>query len=837
METPGPLLPDQSGARVGPYRLLREIGSGGMGTVYLARRDDGQYSKSVALKMSHAGGFDLRDRFWKERQILACLNHPNIAALLDGGESEDGRLYEVMEYVDGLPLNTYCHNHRLNLEERLRLFLAACAAVQHAHRHLIVHRDLKPGNILVTSDGVVKLIDFGIAKVLRPDLFPMFALDTLPGDSMMTLIYASPEQIQGEPVSTATDVYALGVVLFELLTGQFPYSGQLSGLALRESICTRPPRRLSDAQPADAARRTRLAGGDLDTIVAMALRKEPDRRYGSVEQMAADIERHLNGFPVSARKDTLRYRATKFVGRHRSMVAASVAAVVVLAASSVVNYRIARQAENERDTARVVADFMAGIFHAPNPSAASGGSSLTARELLERGEARIEEELKAKPEVRARLLTIMAQTQKDIGNLDRGLTLFERALHVRLSLHGENHPDVAETLHGMARVLNVKGRYDESEQALRRALRIQQATLPRSSRDTLRTMSTLGLVLNQRGLIDQSAAVLEAALVELRKMGDAAHGSEDDLYEDTLNSYSLALQELGRFDECEQARRSLLELDRRRYGEQHINYAMDLATVGSMLREREAFDEAEPMLRRSLELHRKILPPGSVGVVHTMQYLALCLQKMGRLDEAEALWNELRPLRIKLVGDRHRFVASDLAGWADLLRLRGDLAAAETALRKAIEIRRAVLKVNHPVLASSHAMLGQILAARGQFDAAETELRAAYDLLRTLHGEDNPRTTAAAALELGRFLARRGGAASRHDEAARLLRHSYESRRLGLPAGDWQLSESMLEYGRFLTASGRAKEGEPLVSRAEAIRERRSVPTPAAAAARKLAAL
>lgn len=834
MESPDPQLrPNPAGVRIGPYRLLREIGSGGMGTVYLARRDDGQYSKSVALKMSHAGGFDLRDRFWKERQILACLNHPNIAALLDGGESEDGRLYEVMEYVDGIPLNTYCANHQLSVEKRLRLFLLACAAVQHAHRHLIVHRDLKPGNILVTPEGSVKLIDFGIAKVLRPELFPMFSLDTLPGDAMMTMIYASPEQIRGEPVSTATDVYALGVVLFELITGQFPYSGQLSGLALRESICTKPPRRLSDAMNLDAAARTRLAGGDLDTIAAMALRKEPDRRYSSVEQMAADIDRHLSGFPVSARKDTMRYRASKFVGRHRSMVAAAAAAVIVLAASSVVNYRIARQAEYERDTARVVADFMAGIFHAPNPSSASGGSSLTARELLERGESRIDEELKDKPEVRARLLTIMGQTQKDLGNLDRGLALFERALEVRLTLHGENHPDVAETLHGMARVLNVKGRYDESEKALRRALLIQQAALPRSSRDTLRTMSTLGLVLNQRGQVEQSAAVLEAALVELRKTGDDAHGSDDDLYEDTLNSYSLALQELGRFDECEQARRTLLELDRRRYGEAHINYAMDLATVGSMLRERDALDQAEPMLRRSLELHRKILPAGSTGVIHTMQYLALCLQKMGRLDEAEALWNELRPLRVKLVGEKHRFVASDLAGWADLLRRRGDLNAAEAAMRKAIEIRKAVLKENHPIHANSRISLGHILADRGSLTAAESEFRGAYDLLRRLHGEDNPRSTAAAELELGRALAHVAG---RGEEAGRLLRHSYEARRQALPPDDWQLSDSMLEYGRFLTAAGRPAEGEPLVGKANAIRER-STQQQHQSASRKLAAL
>lgn len=815
MESPGRRHPDRSGMRVGPYRLLREIGTGGMGTVYLAARDDGQYAKSVALKISHfATGEDVRARFYKERQILACLNHPNIAALLDGGETEDGHLYEVMEYVDGKPIHAYCDEHHLNVEARLRLFLHVCAAVQHAHRHLIVHRDLKPANILVTPDGVLKLIDFGIAKVLRPDLFPLLAMETQPGDAMMTPLYASPEQIKGEPVSTSTDVYALGVVLFELLARESPYAWAQSGLALREAICEQAPRKLSESAD-EGALRKRLRG-DLETIVAMTLRKEPERRYGSVEQLASDIERHLDGFPISARQDAGAYRVKKFLGRHRSLVAATAAAVVVLTGSSVVNYRLARQAEYERDTARAVADFMGRIFSASNP-VISSGKDLTAREVLERGEERIDEELKDKPEVRARLLTIIGQTQKDLGNVDRAQVLLERALAARVALHGETHAEVAETLHGLARVLNIRGRLDESETALRRALRIQQAVLPRANRATLWTMNTLGLVLHQRGQLGESAVLLESALAELNRGGDAQAGSADDLFEDTLNNYSLVLQELGRFDECEQARRTLMELDRKRHGEEHLNYAMDLAVVGTMLSDRAAYEEAEPMLRRAYEVHRKILKPGSNGVIHTMHYLALCLQRMGRLAEAEALWNELRPLRVKLTGEKHRLVASDWGGWADLLRRKGDLAGAEAAARRALEIRAGALKPGHPAHASSHAELGRALAEKGDLSGAEAELRAAYELLRTRHGDSNPRSTAGMQLELGRVLARMG----RRAEAETLLRQSYEVRRNSLPADDWQLAESMFEYGQFLVAVGRGNEGEPLVAKANAVRSRR----------------
>jgi serine/threonine-protein kinase len=647
-------------------------------------------------------------------------------------------------------------------------------------------------------------------------LFPVPASETQPGDAMMTPLYASPEQIRGEPVTTATDVYALGVVLFELLTGQLPYAGALTGLPLRDSICNQNPRRASETVDDSGAVTPKRLAGDLDTILAMALRKEPERRYGSVEQMASDIERHLNGFPVSAQPDSIRYRASKFVVRHRTAAAAAAAAVVVLAASSVVNYRVARQAEYDRDTARVVADFMARLFHASNPVEASG-KNVTARQLLERGEERIDEELKDKPEVRARLLTIIGKTQKDLGNLDRALALHQRALRVRTTLFGEDHPDIAESLHAMAQVLNVKGRYEESEQALRRALRIQQAALPPSSRATLHTMGTLGLVLNQRGLLEESVAVLEPALAELRKAGGAENGSADDLYEDTLNNYSLSLQELGRFDECEKARRALLELDRKRYGEEHINFAMDLASVGHLLMERDEVDEAEPMLRRSLALHRKLLAPGSNGVVHTMQYLAICLQKMGRLEEAEALWNELRPARIRIVGEKHRLVATDLSYFGDLLLRKGDAASAEAALRKAIEMRRGLLKPGHPAHAGGRIMLGRVLMERGELAAAESEMRLALDVYRGRHGHRNPRTTATAELQLGRVLWRLG----RNGEAEQALRQSYESRRDALPEGDWQLSESMLEYGRFLTATGQGSQGEALVAKANSIRGRR----------------
>ena len=326
-----------AGELIGPYRVLREIGRGGMGTVYLAERADQQYEKQVAIKLIKPGmdtDAVLR-HFRNERQILASFDHPNIARLFDGGTTEDGLPYFVMEYVEGLPINEYCTNHELSLVDRLKLFREVCAAVSYAHRHTVIHRDIKMSNILVTSEGIPKLLDFGIAKILTPGAGAE-ALMTMTSLRPMTPEYASPEQIRGEPVTTASDVYSLGVVLYELLTGRSPY--RFTSRAPRDverAITEQEPMRPSTAtglhrnQHSELSNR-KLLRGDLDNILLMALRKEPARRYQTVDQFAEDIRRHLESRPVRARKDTIGYRARKFVRRNKVAVAASLLILVSL---------------------------------------------------------------------------------------------------------------------------------------------------------------------------------------------------------------------------------------------------------------------------------------------------------------------------------------------------------------------------------------------------------------------------------------------------------------------------------------------------------------------------
>ncbi len=480
-------------------------------------------------------------RFRSERQILATLEHPNIAKLLDGGTTDDGRPYLVMELIDGLPIDTYAATKRLTVRNRLRLVIKVCRAVQFAHQNLVVHRDLKPANILITSDGEPKLLDFGIAKLLSPDDFPQTVQATGPGFLPMTPAYASPEQVRGDAITTATDVYAFGVLLYELLAGQRPYEvDRARPQEAMRAICEVDPPRPSTVVPASVASagaatpavvspavagpgpnlaswRRHLAG-DLDSIVLKALNKEPTKRYASAAELEQDLERHLNGLPVAARDATWRYRSGKFVKRHR--LGLGVAAAAVVATVTFVVMLLVQRGEilAQQSRGELVISFLTEMFAFPDPSRAMV-ETITAREILERGARRIETELTSQPTVQADLQSTMGRTFLNLGLHEEA----EKHLLRALALQGKGNERKsalarATTLHGLANLRLSKSDFAHAEQRAREALALRRRWLGSRHADVVLTLITLGRIHDLAGDRDSAAAEFTEALEHARKL-------------------------------------------------------------------------------------------------------------------------------------------------------------------------------------------------------------------------------------------------------------------------------------------------------------------------------
>jgi serine/threonine-protein kinase len=792
-----------SSQRVGHYRLLRKIGEGGMSEVYLAVRADDEYQKRVALKVvrQDIDREDMLRRFRTERQILAGLDHANIATLLDGGTTDEGRPYFVMDYIEGVPLDEYCDRNRLSVRERLNLFQQVCSAVEYAHRNLVVHRDIKANNILVTAEGVPKLLDFGIAKLLKPDQFAQQVEYTATWMRPMTPQYASPEQIQGKPITTSSDVYSLGVLLYKLLTGHLPY--RLRGRHPTEFariVAEEEPDRPSTAithpeepVPGEAgrdpvtaetvswARSTqpgqlrRLLTGDLDNIVLMALRKEPQRRYRSVEQFSDDIQRYQTGLPVIARKDTLGYRAGKFLSRNWLGVAAAVAFLALLTGFSIAMAlqasRIARerdQARRERDRAERVVGFMEEIFQISDPVAGTG-ENVSAREILARGAERVVSELDDQPDVKATLLAAIGTVNRNLGLFDRARPLLEQALETRRGLFGEEHPLVAESLHDLAVCARLMGDIGEAEQFHRQALELRRSLLGEQSPETVETLNDLGIVLRQKGDFKAAESVYREALrIQQETQGDKTEQATGK------NNLATLLIQMGDPTGAEILFRESLDLRREMLDPKHPLVAQNLSNLGASLGMQGKYDEAEPYLREALEIYREVLDEEHPSLVEGLNNLAKLLQRKGDHDAAEPLYREALRIERKRVGGDHLNVVHLLTNLAGMLQEKGDLAAAEDAARESIAVGRRSLGNLHPVVGSALVRLGSVLIDTGRSEDAEAMIREALDIYRASLSEDHWRQAEARSL-LGHGLAAMG----RFSEGEPMVLEGYEGLRAG----------------------------------------------------------
>lgn len=702
------------GTRIGPYQLDQRIGHGGMGVVYRAHRVDEQYHREVAIKLVRSGhdADEMTRRFRVERQILANLQHPNIATLLEGGVTQDGQPYLVMPYVPGVPITDYADTHALRVADRLRLFRTVCDAVQYAHANLVVHRDLKPSNILVTDDGDVRLLDFGIAKLLAPEDAGVTAVLTTDA-FLLTPEHAAPEQLQRKPVTTATDVYALGVLLYELLTGVRPFRAG-SQIELYRAICEDEPKRPSEI--------SRQLPGDLDHILLMALRKEPERRYASAGQLAEDVTRFLEGRTVLARPDAVGYRARRFVGRNRTAVSlAGIAAVLLIAgligtASQARRARAeATQAAADRDRAERVSALLVDVFRLSDPET-TRGRTITAREVLAEGAARIVRDLDGQPEPQADLLIQLGRIYENLGLFDEASAQVEHAVELRRSLHGERHPRVAEALTDLARIRILQQRADEGMELARNAVStLRQNGSERDPHPALPdALLALGAALRAASAPAETAETYTAALSLLERQPERDHAA---IAEATFGLADAAHSQ-GQFDLADSLLEQTIERFARLGGPPQPDAAKSLHDLGMLRLFRRQIADAERLLRRALEMRRRIYGRVHPAVAETLVGLAHSLSLLGRFPDAVSFAEAAVTVSDSTWGRNHTRSADARVALGFTLLHVDEGERAVQLMREALAVQSAQRGEQHPQVIGAEVMIAQAHASMGRFEQA-----------------------------------------------------------------------------------------------------------------------
>ncbi len=767
-----------SGRRLGPYRLLEVLGRGGMGVVYLAERADEQFEKRVAIKLMPRGleSAEMERRLLTERQILANLQHPNVAHLLDGQVTEEGYPYLVMEYVDGRPIDVYCRDERLGLDERLELFLDVCAAVQYAHQNMVIHRDLKPSNILVNAAGEIKLLDFGIAKLAQP------AVDGQTADHTVyqprTPSYASPEQITNRPVSAISDVYSLGVVLFQLLTGKTPYVFDgLSPTEIEAVVAERQSMAPSEAIDATAAaelgidpgRLIRRLRGDLDTVVLKALRKTPERRYGSAAELAEDVQRYLEAKPIEARPSTWSYRARKFVRRHKLGVAAaavivglSIAGVAGVAWQGIVAAKERDRAQLEARKAERVAEFLGGLFEAANANT-QGAGQLTVRELLDIGEERISRELADEPEIRLQLSELIANSYNSLGQTDRAIEMMEAVIDERRRELAQDELGMAAALTSMGGLYHGKGDYEQAETALEQALTLFEENEAAESPEAARALRFTGVLQSSRGQrqlaevnhrralsiwrrtgakqmeaaeISNLSGVVEAlgrseeALTlkrEALQLLTGYYGREHPLVATVRNNIAYSLHNAGKYEAAEALYREALGISEELFGEDNVAVATFLTNLGRVLMDQDRYAEAEPYVRRAAAIRQAHDEPEAFQRIAAEINLASLQLELGQIDESVRGYRSALERFESLVGPTHNATARVQCLLGSALHRRGDLAGAEVLLRTALE-NQIVNGERELMVSKTREELERLLRARGRIEEADALLAATEPL-------------------------------------------------------------------------------------------------------------
>ena len=749
------------GKTFGNYRAIKQIGSGGMGSVYLAERADGVFEQKVALKVVKPvmNSQEIITRFEEERQILARLQHPNIARLLDGGISELGLPYFTMEYVEGKPITEYCDEKNLTIEQRLELFKKVCEAVLYAHQNLVIHRDIKPSNILVQEDGTVKLLDFGIAKVFEEDEDQKFVTRT--GMRVMTPEYASPEQVKGQPVSTATDIYSLGLILYQLLTGCPPYEvTSTSALEMERIICLTEPQKpsvmitkifssstdsrqkpspdfISTKRKTTISKLKKMISGDLDNICLMAIRKEPERRYSSIAQFITDIDNHLNELPVSARKSTAGYRTKKFIQRHKvGVVVATIAVILIALVTVFYTIRLAEErdkAQMEAEKSKKVTEFLVGIFQVSDPEQ-SKGESITARELLDNGVKRIESELSGQPEVQANMLGVTGNVYKSLGLYDNAQSLLKKAYSINDSLLGSDSPEAVKSLNHLASLNFAMGEYESAIEKFNKALKKRETIYGKESLEAAESMNDLAMVLREQGDYKQSEKLLTSSLSIREKL----LSSESPEVAQSINNLGLLKEDMGEFEEAKRLLEEALRIKEKFYSRVHPSVTETIGNLAFLLQQMGDYEKASRLFNESLEIDKKLFGDLHPVISTDLYNLASNTALMGDLNAAEKLYTEVLEFDKELLGEEHPYIALDINNLAGIYSDKGDYKKAEKLYKQSLNLNKKIYGDEHPEVATSLSNLGVMYNRWGNYSLAEPLLKSALDMRIKLLGENHP---------------------------------------------------------------------------------------------------
>jgi len=813
-------LPSLEGRMLGPWRILHPIGRGGMGAVYLGERADGAFEQRVAIKFLGRGIAppDLLARFRQERQILARLEHPNIARLVDGGVSEDGLWWFAMEYVDGSPITEWCASRRLSAHDVVELFQQVCRAVQYAHRNLVVHRDLKPGNILVSETGEAKLLDFGIAKILEEEK-GVNGDPSMRTTAAMTPHYAAPEQVRGDPPTTTTDVYCLGVVLYELLAGERPYRLKTNSLdEVRRAVLDEEPE-----SPSARARRRgtgapgvepREIGRELDAIVLTALRKEPERRYPSVEAFSEDLQRHLDGRAVRASGRTFGYLASKFVRRNRAAVATSALVLLALFAGLYATARERDRARLEAAKANEIKEFALGLFRVSNAEEGRG-ADIPARDLLDRGAARVDRELSGDPRLQAEMWDMLGSVYKSLDLFPQAVAMFQKSVASRRA-----HPEpadtlLASTLHELGSSYFEGGDYAHGEQALREALAIDRRVFGDNHPRLALTIGELAVLKDRTGHLAEAESLYRRAIA----IDTVSLGVYDAKTATDIANLGMLYYQDSRFRESIPYIARALQIRRRVLGPDHLEVATGTDEMGMALSMAGEPDSGIALMRQALALRLRILPRDHPDIAHSLMNLGSVLASYGGLEESERDIREALAIRSRLLGPKDPLLAHTHNDLAVTQYREGLLDSAGVHFQEALRIWAYSLPPNHRDVLTTQNNLGVIYREQGRFRQSEQILGGVLaERLRVLAPDHLD--LAISQYHLGRLLVMEG----RPAEGEPLLRQADATRRGALDADDPRVAEVQLALGNGLIAMGRVAEGRELIRKSLENAEKRLGP-------------